>query len=670
MLVVCAPTGAAGDERKASRKIDRALRESLSKRSRTQDVIVTLVPGCEAYMGDALRQHGDVVRAEHPIISAVSVKAHTEDIEELAVSPCVKAIAADVDVYAADDDDSDNERSNRSSRSRSRSRSRENSRSSQPSNTLREAVGLRAVASRSDDDDDERRGVGVVIIDSGITPTSEFSGRIRAFYDFTRGGVASYHFDDYGHGTHVAGLIAGSGRLSNYEFQGMAPEADLIVMKVLDRNGRGRTSDVIRALEFTIANRVALGAKVINLSLGHPIYAPAQDDPLVQAVERASASGLIVVASAGNAGRRSNSGSGGVSGSNRGDAAYTGITSPGNAPSAITVGATRHNGTVSLDDDQVASFSSRGPTWFDAHAKPDVVAPGEGLLSGTNTSSYLYESLLGNRGKSKNGYDMLRLSGSSMSAGVTTGIVALMLEEHRSNGNRRQKPLTPNLVKAMLQFSAVPLPGADVFSQGAGAVNATGALALAGAIDTSTALGLMWLDHHVTPSSHIGGRHHAWSQRVIWGDEVLTGVLVYYNLPQWTVGASYEDNIIWGTDDSLDNIIWGTHALVEFDNIIWGTTHLWAANLAWRDRVIGLNDGDNIIWGTDDNIIWGTLDFDNIIWGTWDGDNIIWGTWDGDNIIWGTDDNIIWGTFFDGLDNIIWGTFDLDNIIWGTGGPN
>jgi serine protease AprX len=642
-LVVGAATGASADERRGSRKIDRALRESQSKRARTQDVIVTLVPGCEAYMGAALRQHGDIVRAEHPIISAVSVNAHTEDIEELADSPCVKSIAADADVFAADE-----------GRSRRRSRT---------ANALREGLGLRTVAG-SGDDDDGPRPPRVVIIDSGITPSSEFSGRIRGFYDFTRDGVSATPYDDYGHGTHVAGLIAGSGRLSNYEFQGIAPDVELIVMKVLDRNGRGRTSDVIRALEFTVANRVALGAQVINLSLGHPIYAPAKDDPLVQAVERASAAGMIVVVSAGNAGtvRLGNSGSG-----NQGDreeSGYTGITSPGNAPSAITVGATRHRGTVTLDDDEVAPFSSRGPTWFDAYAKPDVVAAGEGLLSGTNTTSYLYESLPGNRGKSKNGYDMLRLSGTSMSAAVTSGVVALMVEEHRSNGNRRQKPLTANLVKALLQFSAIPIAGADVFTQGAGAVNAAGALALAGAIDTSTAPGLMWLDHSVTPASVIGGRPYGWSQHVVWGDEVLTGVLVYYNLPQWSVGAASEDNIIWGTDD---NIIWGTHALLESDNIIWGTTDRWAANLAWRDRVIGLDEGENIIWGTDDNIIWGTLDFDNIIWGTWDGDNIIWGTWDSDNIIWGTDDNIIWGTFFDELDNIIWGTFDLDNIIWGTG---
>jgi hypothetical protein len=424
-------------------------------------------------------------------------------------------------------------------------------------------------------------------------------------------------------------------------------------MKVLDRNGRGRTSDVISAIEFTIANRAWLGADVINLSLGHPIHAPAKDDPLVLAVERASAAGLIVVVSAGNAGSVRNGNEGNGNAGKKNGPGYTGVTSPGNAPSAITVGASRHQNTAWLDDDDVAAFSSRGPTWFDAYAKPDLVAPGAGLVAVVSKSTYLYETLGDDSGASKNSYDKLRLSGSSMSAAVTTGVVALMVDEHRNHGSRRQKPLTPNLVKALLQYSAVPLRDADLCTQGAGLVNAAGALALAGAIDTSARPGLMWLDSSLAQSSVIGGRHYAWSQHIIWGDQVLTGSPVYYNLPQWAVGASSEDNIIWGTDD---NIIWGTHASVAEDNIIWGTTDRWASNLAWKDRVIGLDAGDDIIWGSDDNIIWGTLDFDNIIWGTCDGDNIIWGTWDGDNIIWGTDDGGIRGVSFDAFDDIIWGT--------------
>src|SRR5207249_4555484 len=128
----------------------------------------------------------------------------------------------------------------------------------------------------------------------------------------------------FGHGTHIAGLIGSSGVLSNYELQGIAPDVHLVGLKVLDKNGEGRTSDVIAAVEFAIANKKKWHLHVINLSLGHPIFAPAKDDPLVRAVEKAVAAGLVVVTSAGNNGQNSVSGEEG----------YTGITSPGNAPSA------------------------------------------------------------------------------------------------------------------------------------------------------------------------------------------------------------------------------------------------------------------------------------------------------------------------------------------------
>ena len=135
--------------------------------------------------------------------------------------------------------------------------------------------------------------------------SSEFSGRVTAFYDFTTGGiVSSYPYDDYGHGTHVAGTIGGSGALSsNRDYRGLAPNVKLVVLKVLDKNGAGYTSDVIRAVDFAVANRVSLGIQIINLSLGHPIFEPAATDPLVQAVERATRAGVIVVAAAGNYGK-------------------------------------------------------------------------------------------------------------------------------------------------------------------------------------------------------------------------------------------------------------------------------------------------------------------------------------------------------------------------------
>src|SRR5207248_4360984 len=169
------------------------------------------------------------------------------------------------------------------------------------------------------------------LIDSGLEMSAEFQNRLTAFYDFTNGGfISAKPTDAYGHGTHVAGTIGGSGALStNNAYHGLAPKVKFVVLRVLDKTGAGYTSDVIRAIDFAVANRSTLGIDVINLSLGHPIFESAATDPLVQAVERASRAGVIVVAAAGNYGKNPTTGTPG----------YAGITSPGNAPSAITVGA-------------------------------------------------------------------------------------------------------------------------------------------------------------------------------------------------------------------------------------------------------------------------------------------------------------------------------------------
>src|SRR5204863_9924301 len=147
----------------------------------------------------------------------------------------------------------------------------------------------------------------------------------------------------------------------------------LVGVKVLDKNGASSTSKVIAAIEFVVKNHLA---NVINLSLGHPITAPAKFDPLVQAVEGAVRHGIVVVVAAGNDGP-----------------GYGSVNSPGNAPSAITVGAADGKTTVTLADDYVTSFSAKGPTWYDGFAKPDVVAPGVNLFSDAVPGSTLAASI-------------------------------------------------------------------------------------------------------------------------------------------------------------------------------------------------------------------------------------------------------------------------------------
>ena len=275
-------------------------------------------------------------------------------------------------------------------------------------------------------------GVGVAVIDSGLANLAAF-GNARDVWDFTLTGKHGKALpprkvtpaDGYGHGTAIASLIANRDGFSSSAYRGVATGVTLHPMRVLDATGAGYTSNVVRAVDFAIANRAAFGIDIINLSLGHPILEAAATDPLVQAVERAVQAGIVVVISAGNLGRNPQTGTVG----------YAGITSPGNAPSAITVGALDTQQTDARGDDVVPDYSSRGPTYFDGLAKPDLVAPGTRLPSVIDLSSLLSQytqfQLSGSvvTAKKVKGVSTayMRFSGTSMAAAVTTAVVAQMI---------------------------------------------------------------------------------------------------------------------------------------------------------------------------------------------------------------------------------------------------
>ena len=323
--------------------LDRLLeKQAMSTTVKSIQVIVRAASGSDlSDLKANIRAVGGTVVGEHPIIGAVTARVAPQNLRSLALRPGVESLSSDGVVGA--DASPTNEWTKRL-----------------PGTHLYKALGISDLSLMGDT-------IGVAVIDTGLVGGT--SGTVSKFFDFTRDpktvkAVGAY--DDNGHGTHVAGLIGDSGTQSYGYVGGVAPEVRFIGMKVLDAQGQGRTSDVIRALEYAISNRAALGIDIINLSLGHPIYEPAATDPLVEAVERAVAAGIVVVASAGNWGTNPDTG----------EVGYAGIVSPGNAPSAITVGATDTLGTDTRTDDRVASFSSRGPTWYDGYAKPDLVAPG------------------------------------------------------------------------------------------------------------------------------------------------------------------------------------------------------------------------------------------------------------------------------------------------------
>ena len=386
------------------------------------------------------------------------------------------------------------------------------------------AVGARWVAETLGFDG---KGVGVALIDSGVSPwhADLDIDRIVHFADFIESRSTPY--DDYGHGTHVAGIIAGSDANPDGGRRGVAPGADLIVLKALDASGHGYISNVIAALDYAIANRDTYNIRVINLSVSAGVYESYDKDPLTLAARRAVDAGIVVVAAAGNLGRNS-----------RGGVQYGGIAAPGNAPWVLTVGASNHNATVDRSDDEVAAFSSRGPAAIDRTAKPDLVAPGVGIQSLAEPSSMLFAAhptarrdLAFDRGSAS----YLSLSGTSMAAPVVAATVALMLEANPS--------LTPNAVKAILQFTAVAHPDYDHRTQGAGFLNARGAVLLARAFGGPGS----------APSPE-GADPTAWSGRVVWNNAPVTGGVLTAEANAWKPG------VVWGasTTPAGDPIVLGT----------------------------------------------------------------------------------------------------------------
>ena len=524
-FALAAIVGFAGNA-SAQDKFDRALREGRGA-GKTHRVIITTEAGYEPWVREMLTRAGKSIEAELPSVNGLAVELTDAELDTVCPSGIVRGCHSNPTV------------------SPTASRRKPSSGSTTTSvNTVLGTLGLKPVAAGG-------YGVTVALIDSGIYPSPSFGRRIKAFYDFTRGGIRTRPYDDYGHGTHVAGLIGGLQSSADVQYQGVAPSVQFVGLKVLNRKGQGKTSDVIRAIEFAIANKGTFGIDIINLSLGHPIFEPASSDPLVQAVERAVRAGIIVVTSAGNYGMNAD-----------GELGFAGTTSPGNAPSALTSGAADHQDSVTRADDRTAPYSSSGPTWYDAFVKPDFLAPGHLLSSEASPSGSLYNSYPDLVQTGPSGKKFLQLSGTSMAAGVTTGVVALM--------KQAMPYLTPNLAKGVLQYTAIALhddAGAayNPLRQGTGGINAAGALQLLGRIDPAiTDLETPWASG--PESTSIGGTKYSWAQNIVWGD-----------------------NIVQQKD--------ATNALFDDDNIVWGNLH--------DDNIVWGNNDDNIVWGFDDNIVWG-----------------------------------------------------------------
>jgi serine protease AprX len=384
-----------------------------------------------------LHGRGGVVKGRHAAFPGYSATLPAARVSELAEDPEVGHVSLDVPVRAVLDVAS---------------------------------LAVRADVALVDSGGLDGSGIGVAVVDTGVQlhPDLVRSNKKNAVVEIEIVGHEKGLADYFGHGTAVAGVINGNGLASSSPdafrtFRGLAPGARLFSLRALQADGTGRASDVIMAIDWVIRNTRKQKIRVLNLSLGHPVYESYETDPLCQAAAAAVRAGIVVVTSAGNGGRL---GSG-----------FGTITSPGNHPDVITVGAMDDDDTAAREDDILARYSSKGPTLVDYVVKPDLVAPGTFIVSLRAMNSWIDlnhpESILrvgdymSGKGLDWMVGDYTVLSGTSMAAPMVSAAAALMLQQ--------EPDLSPATVKARLMASASK-DDRMAFETGAGYLDVAAAL--------------------------------------------------------------------------------------------------------------------------------------------------------------------------------------------------
>ncbi len=359
-----------------------------------------IIPVIVTYKSDKKIKEGQIstmsnkMNRELPIVNGCACEMNINSILELTADPDVEFISYDAKVFAVMD-------------------------------VARKAIGADLILNTGY----TGKNVTVAIIDTGISPHADLlypSKRIVGFKDFVNNETRAY--DDNGHGTHCAGILAGSGYASKGKYKGVAPEANILSIKVLDENGNGNTSDILSTIQWIIDNKEVYKTRIINISLGAFAQFREKRDPLVKAANHAIDNNLIVIAAVGNSGPLKNT-----------------ILSPATSRHVISVGALDDKRTPESNDDVIAEFSSRGPT-IDKMRKPDLIAPGVNIMSLSNTNLTGYGSL----------------SGTSMSAPMVSGAAALLLNE---NPNYTHFDIKRKLMNACTRIKA------SSYDQGAGVLD-------------------------------------------------------------------------------------------------------------------------------------------------------------------------------------------------------
>jgi serine protease AprX len=408
-------------------------------------------------------------------------------------------------------------------------------------------------------------GVVIAVLDTGMTTLPHpydydgWNGRIIQEVDFAASNGATGWanvVDGYGHGTQITSVMGSAAKDVAGLPYGIAPGAQFIIVRAFNANGSGSYSSVISGLNWIVAHQGKYNIRIVNLSLGATPQSTYWNDPLNQAVMKAWQAGIVVVAAAGNAGPSPQT-----------------IEVPGNVPYVITVGAMTDNYTPwSSSNWKLASFSSTGPT-YEGFVKPEVIAPGGHVIgtmpNNTYQSTTLTTEIFGSTG---NPYTLFPLSGTSQAAAVTSGAVALLLQNDPA--------LTPDQVKCKLMASAQPAVNPSnhlaysIFQQGAGMINVLGA--------TSTSA-LNCANQGLNIAADLAGTQHFGGA----ANETANGTFYIMNMKSSTpFAADPSDGYSWsGAGPAGQGFAW-SDAYLWTKGTTWSQAYLWTKSYTWSASTV------------------------------------------------------------------------------------
>jgi serine protease AprX len=539
-----------------------------------QRVIIT----GEGALSALVLRHGGHVTAQLPFVGGVAAVVPANRLADLAAEPAIRAVTADrqvqFDNYVYDE-------------------------ANIASNFARTSGAASAWAAGN-----YGAGVGVAVLDTGVSPQQDFAGRLIHGPDLSGEGTV---IDGHGHGTVMAGIIGGSGSDSMNRpggaYSGIAPLAHLVAVKVAGRNGVVDVSTMLQGMHWISAYREQFNIRVLNIAWGVRSTQDPSIDPLNYAVQRLWREGIVVVVAAGNSGPGSST-----------------ITKPADDPLVLTVGALNDQGDTDPSNDAVPGWSSRGPTAAGL-VKPDVVAPGRHIISQRSLGSHVSDSYP----KAHVSPTYIRGSGTSQASAVVSGVVALLLAARPA--------LQPDQVKALLTSTASPLASVSNTIQGSGRIDFAAALAAPAPLTTqvSTATGLGSIEASrggmnvvsecdgvaTEIRGEIDVRCEAWDPLAWtasdWDGDAWTGVS--WKGTEWT-GVSWK-NVGW-SDAVWNGVSWkgGTWTSDSWLGAAWTGTLLdssWSG-VSWKDSTWSGVSWKEGTWTTGD---WTTGEYDEFLTAWW-----------------------------------------------------